>query len=88
MPRIPKESRWQPTDRTLGEGGQGMVQLVTDKEQQDSPRYALKILKQQESPQAYQRFYREVEAIKRVASKFKRNGRKASARRHLRYGSP
>jgi serine/threonine protein kinase len=62
--KIPKELRWKPTGRTLGEGGQAQVQEVEDSSGEYSGKYALKGLAKGKPKQAYERFYREITAIK------------------------
>jgi serine/threonine protein kinase len=62
--KIPKEFRWKPTGRTLGEGGQAQVQEVEDSSGEYSGKYALKGLAKGKPGQAYERFYREITAIK------------------------
>ena len=62
--KIPKDLRWKPTGRTLGEGGQSQVLEVEDSLGVYSGKYALKGLVKSKPHQAYERFYREVTAIK------------------------
>jgi len=62
--KIPTECRWKPTGRTLGEGGQAQVEQVEDSQGEHSGKYALKALAKGKSPQAYERFCREITAIK------------------------
>jgi len=62
--KIPKEFRWKPTGRILGEGGQAQVQEVEDCSCEYSGKYALKALAKGKPGQAYERFYREITAIK------------------------
>lgn len=62
--KIPKECRWKPTGTTLGEGGQAQVEQVEDSLCEHSGKYALKALAKGKPPQAYERFYREITAIK------------------------
>jgi serine/threonine protein kinase len=64
--KIPKKLRWEATGETLGEGGQAQVHLVTDKMGDFDGNWALKALKRNQPGQAYQRFCREVDAIKRL----------------------
>jgi serine/threonine protein kinase len=52
--------------KTLGEGGQAKVHLVKKKGEPDVPRYALKVLRTEEGKQSYDRFHREIEALKKV----------------------
>ena len=65
--KIPDNLRWKSTGRTLGSGGQGDVQLVVDKDDLDGRKYALKTLRNVGSPQALQRFQREIEVIQRLS---------------------
>jgi serine/threonine protein kinase len=64
--RIPKELRWELTEKTLGEGGQAQVFLVKDKGGEIDGVWALKALKRGKPGQAYERFSREVSAIKKL----------------------
>ncbi|MBW1939431.1 MAG: serine/threonine protein kinase [Deltaproteobacteria bacterium] len=64
--KIPKELRWERTEKTLGEGGQAQVFLVKDKDGEFDGVWALKALKRGEPSQAYERFSREVSAIKKL----------------------
>ncbi len=64
--KIPKESRWEATGDALGEGGQAQVVLVKDKTEEFDGVWAIKILKRRQSSQAYERFSREISAIKKL----------------------
>ena len=64
--KIPKEVPWCSTGKTLGSGGQGVVQLVTRTGDPDSPNYALKALRNVGSTQALERFSREISAVKEI----------------------
>ncbi len=64
--KIPKDLRWELTGKTLGEGGQAQVFLVKDKNAEYDGVWALKALKRGEPGQAYERFSREVAAIKKL----------------------
>ena len=64
--KIPKNLKWQPTGKTLGQGGQAQVHLVKDKGEEDSPLFALKALRKNGPGQAYDRFYREISAVKKL----------------------
>ena len=65
--KIPNDLRWQSTGETLGGGGQAQVHLVIDKNnKKNSSRYALKALRKKGPGQAYERFYREIDAVKRL----------------------
>lgn len=62
--KIPDHLRWKPTGKTLGQGGQAQIFEVIDKTSESTQTYALKPLAKNKPKQAYQRFYREIEAIK------------------------
>src|SRR5260370_5636533 len=62
--KIPVNLRWKPTGKTLGQGGQAQILEVTDKTSDSTQTYALKPLGKNKPKQAYQRFYREIQAIK------------------------
>lgn len=62
--KIPDSLRWKADGQTLGSGGQAVVVSVIDKEGKHSGRYALKGLSPGKPEKAYERFAREVEAIK------------------------
>ena len=64
--KIPDTLKWKATGRTLGQGGQGVVKEVIDKESQDGTKYALKTLSKGKPAEDYQRFYREIRAIKKL----------------------
>lgn len=64
--RIPETVPWCSKGVTLGSGGQGVVQLVTRKNDPDGPKYALKALRNTGSTQAQSRFRREIEVIKEM----------------------
>lgn len=64
--KLPKTLRWQPTGRTLGAGAQAQVQAVVDSADEFSGTYALKALANGKPRQAYDRFHREICAIKKV----------------------
>lgn len=64
--KIPSDLRWVSTGKTLGEGGQAQVFLVQDKTGEFEGAWALKALKHVEPGQAYERFSREVTAIKKL----------------------
>lgn len=63
--KIPPSLRWKPTNRTLGEGGQGQVLEVTDGPD-GTVKYALKGLARGKPQAAYQRFEKEIRAIQGV----------------------
>ncbi|MBZ5561380.1 MAG: serine/threonine protein kinase [Acidobacteriia bacterium] len=67
--RIPENLRWKSTGRTLGEGGQGAVCEVVDKDKPDGPRWALKALAKDKPQRAYERFYREIAVVKELNHK-------------------
>jgi len=62
--KIPKGLRWQPTGKTIGEGGQAQVHLVTDNDGEFQGKWALKVLRRTQPGQALDRFHREIAAIK------------------------
>ena len=62
---VPESFRWK-VGRQLGEGGQAPVFLATDKQNELAGEYALKALPSGKPPKAYERFAREIEAIKAV----------------------
>ena len=64
--KIPKTLRWQSSGSTLGQGGQGQVVVVTDSTGELSGEFALKGLTKGKPAKAYERFAREVEAIKQL----------------------
>ncbi|MDB5387555.1 MAG: hypothetical protein JWM11_3201 [Planctomycetaceae bacterium] len=63
--KIPETLRWK-VGKTLGEGGQGVVQSVTDEKGEFPGVFALKQLKGGLKTSAYDRFAREVSAIKSI----------------------
>ena len=63
---LPQHLSWKPTGERLGSGGQGHVYLVTNREDNDDTKYALKILRNPATPQAHRRFRREIEAIQNI----------------------
>ena len=62
--RIPDKLKWKATGTTLGAGGQGDVHEVIDKTEDTGKTYALKALRKDQPRKAYERFYREIEAVK------------------------
>ena len=56
---------WEVLD-TIGERGQAKIDLVRRKDQPDSPNYALKKVHTETGKQSYDRFHREIEAIKKI----------------------
>ena len=66
--RMPESIPWRSTGKTLGRGRQGEVHIVTHKDRVEGPEYALKVLSNTGSPQARQRFRREIEVIKQLQS--------------------
>lgn len=63
--RLPKDLHWKATGKTLGEGGQGKV-IEVERVDTDGQTYALKALSSDKPQQAYERFHREIEAIKKL----------------------
>ena len=64
--RIPENVPWRSVGTTLGSGGQGVVELVTRKDDPEGPQYALKALRNIGSQQAQERFRREIEVAKNL----------------------
>ncbi len=64
--KIPKKLKWKTTGETLGGGGQAQIYLVIDKGNENSSQYALKALRRKGPGQAFDRFYREIDAVKRL----------------------
>lgn len=64
--RIPDNLKWKATGKTLGQGGQGTVVEVIEKNGNDEPKYALKGLAKNRPQKAYQRFIKEISAIKQI----------------------
>ena len=64
--KIPEELPWRSIGKTLGSGGQGVVQLVTRKDDPDCHKFALKTLHNVGSTQALERFRREISAVKKI----------------------
>jgi serine/threonine protein kinase len=67
MATIPENTPWKATGRTYGQGGQGTVVEVV-RQGETGPKYAMKILKNGESSQAYARFSREIDALSKLNS--------------------
>ena len=61
--KIPDHLPWKATGKTLGEGGQGRVYEVIRKDDPNGQKFALKALSPGKPAKAYQRFFREIEAI-------------------------
>ena len=64
--KMPSHLKWKATGRTLGEGGQAAVQQVVAKDMLDGPVYAMKSLSSDKPRKDYERFAREIEAIKNL----------------------
>ncbi len=64
--KIPNNNRWKSTGTTLGQGGQAQVVAVTDSQGEFQGTYALKALQKNKPRQAYDRFVREIAAIKQL----------------------
>jgi len=62
--KIPNDLRWKATGNTFGAGGQAAVHEVYDSTAESGERFAMKVLSSSKSMQAYERFYREIEAIR------------------------
>ncbi len=63
---IPETLKWQETGKTLGQGGQATVVEVIDKTTEDRKTYALKALSEGKPQKVYERFIREIDAIKKL----------------------
>jgi serine/threonine protein kinase len=68
--KIPPSIRWRATGRALGQGGQAAVVEVVDSKGEIQGRYALKGLSPGRPPKIYERFAREVGAIKTISHPF------------------
>lgn len=68
--KFPKDFRWKPTGKTLGQGGQGQIYEVIDQSSTEENTYALKALSHGKPQKAYERFYREISAIKELSHPF------------------
>ncbi len=64
--KIPSDVKWKTTGRTIGAGGQSQIYEVIDSTADPKHRYAMKVLAPNKPKQAYERFYREIEAIKNL----------------------
>lgn len=64
--KIPPSLKWKSTGKTLGQGGQASVVEVTDETKEFAGTFALKGLSKGKPKQAYERFAREIEAIKQL----------------------
>ena len=62
--KIPEHVPWKSTGKTLGSGGQGVVEVVTPNDNPQVPKYALKRLRNVGSTQAQERFQREIGVVK------------------------
>jgi serine/threonine protein kinase len=62
--KIPESLKWKATGRTVGEGGQAQILEVIDKTTESDKTFALKPLGRNKPKQAYERFNREIQAIK------------------------
>lgn len=64
--KIPSYLRWKSTERTLGQGGQASVVEVTDSREEYPGTFALKGLSFGKPRKAYERFVREIEALRSI----------------------
>jgi serine/threonine protein kinase len=64
--KIPPNLRWKADGHTLGQGGQATVVSVVDTTDTLTGRYAMKALAPGKPAKAYERFAREVEAMKAI----------------------
>lgn len=62
--KIPSSLKWEATGFTIGEGGQAQVIQVKNKAETNGQVYALKMLSKGKPQKAYERFAREIAAIK------------------------
>ena len=61
--KFPADFRWQPQGETIGQGGQGQVLAVVDNTGELPGTWALKVLRNKQPGQAYERFVREIMAV-------------------------
>ena len=64
--KIPIDLRWKATGRTLGQGGQATVVEVQDSRDEHPGNYALKGLASGKPAKAYERFVREIDALRSI----------------------
>ncbi|MBD2123768.1 serine/threonine-protein kinase [Trichocoleus sp. FACHB-262] len=64
--KIPPSLNWKSTGKTIGQGGQASVVEVTDENKEFAGTFALKGLSKGKPKQAYERFAREIGAIKKL----------------------
>lgn len=68
--KIPKGIGWISTGKTLGQGGQAQVYEVYRENDSSQKKYALKALSSDRPQKAYERFYREITAIKDLSNPY------------------
>src|ERR1043165_1766259 len=64
--KLPDNFKWKVTNRNIGQGGQSTIREVENAHAPDGKKYALKALKQDASEQGYQRFVREIYAVRSI----------------------
>jgi serine/threonine protein kinase len=64
--KLPATLKWKSTGKTLGEGGQGTVIEVVEQGAEGGATFALKALARGKPAKAYERFAREIQAIKNL----------------------
>lgn len=64
--KIPSSLKWKSEGKTLGQGGQASVVEVIDETNELTGKFALKGLSKGKPKKAYERFAREIEAIKQL----------------------
>ncbi len=68
--KIPQDLKWKTTGRSLGQGGQAHVYEVYDESDPSRKKFALKALSKNKPREAYERFYREISAIKSLSNPY------------------
>ena len=68
--KIPQDLKWKTTGGSLGQGGQAHVYEVYDESDPSKKIFALKALSKNKPREAYERFYREISAIKSVSNPY------------------
>lgn len=66
MAKFPKDFRWKVVRPSLGEGKQGLVSVVEDQSGEYEGHFALKRLRSDATHASYERFGREVDALKAI----------------------
>ena len=68
--KIPQDLQWKTTGKSLGQGGQAHVYEVYNESDPSKKSFALKALSKNKPREAYERFYREISAIKSLSNLF------------------